>query len=382
LNIKAFLFFLYTLSAIVISFLPLYLDERGFDKIQIGSAMAVALALGTASNIVFGMLSDKWQKLKLVLLILLIGQLIASLMLFSSQEKWLIWLALQLFFICYTPLPSLSDSLIMIVSEQLKKSYISFRLWGSLGFAIGAIAIGRTLQTTGVEALWLIYGSLALLVIILTLPLPERTAITSNIRLRELGNILQSRAIIIFLILIFILALSHRMNDHFLGLFMQEMGASETLIGWSWLASALSEIPVFLLLARYGSRFRPLRLLAVAAFMYGLRFVLMAIIDHPLSAIFIQCMHSVTFGIFLYASIVYLQTNIPEAFRATGQALFTITWVSLSGISASLFGGWLFETSGATIFYITAAGFAVLAAILFSLSSAFLTSTRRGRTST
>jgi PPP family 3-phenylpropionic acid transporter len=116
--------------------------------------------------------------------------------------------------------------------------------------------------------------------------------------------------------------------------------------------------------------------------MYGLRFVLMAIIDHPLSAIFIQCMHSVTFGIFLYASIVYLQTNIPEAFRATGQALFTITWVSLSGISASLFGGWLFETSGATIFYITAAGFAVLAAILFSLSSAFLTSTRRGRTST
>jgi PPP family 3-phenylpropionic acid transporter len=76
-------------------------------------------------------------------------------------------------------------------------------------------------------------------------------------------------------------------------------------------------------------------------------------------------MHSVTFGIFLYAAIAWLQEVVPESFRATGQALFTITWVSLSGITASFAGGWLFATKGASFMYVCAALLALLAAVAF-----------------
>lgn len=355
-----FLFFLYTLSAMVICYLPLYLDERLFSKTEIGLMMGLALGLGTITNLISGILSDKWQRLKSLILVIVVLQGAVAAVMFTTDSKWLIFVAVQCFFLIYSPLPALSDSLIMIASKETQRNYISYRLWGSLGFALGAVWIGEALELSGIEALWWIYLSSALITSMLGLGLPDRKPLAPRIRLSELKLLIRSAPVYRFLILIFVLALSHRINDHYLGLFMNMRGADESIIGWAWLASALSEIPVFLLLAVIGHRFRPAHLLAVAALMYGLRFSLMAFVELPWQAVAIQCMHSVTFGIFLYASIAYLQQHIPDMFRATGQALFSITWVSLAGITASVLGGFVFEHGSAQALYLTAATIALL----------------------
>jgi PPP family 3-phenylpropionic acid transporter len=366
MRLKAFLFMLYTLSAMIICFLPLYLDLRGFDKVEIGIAMGVALALGTLSNLAWGMLSDKWQTMRTLLLLLLLAQLVAALFLFIGQTFWTVWLALQVFFILYTPLASLSDSLIMNVTQQTGESYVSYRLWGSLGFAGGAVGIGYWLQATDLAQLWWLYGVFAICTIVLGLSIPERRPEATAMRLTDLRSLFLNRALWLFLGYIFVLALSHRTNDHYLGLFLQQLGAGEALIGWSWLASALAEIPVFLLLAKYGNRFKTTVLLAIASVMYAVRFVLMSVVTVPELAVAVQLLHSVTFGIFLYAAIAWLQAVVPESLRATGQALFTITWVSISGISASFVGGWLFAVKGASFMYLCAAVLALLAAGAFA----------------
>ena len=374
--LKSFLFFLYTLSAIVICFLPLYLHKHDFSKIEIGIAMAVALAFGTASNLLVGMLSDKRQMLKSMMLLLIILQLLCAAVMFLSETKLIIWIAMQCFFVAYTPLASMSDSLIMLVTSKSDQSYMSYRLWGSLGFAAGAVVVGWLLQQVGIDAIFWVYFMLTLLTFLFGRNMPERKPHPSGIRFAELGQIIRTPTVYLFLIVIFILALSHRMNDHYLGLFLQSLGAGETLIGWSWLISALSEIPVFLLLAKYGARFNPLRLLAIAATLYCARFVLMMFVENPAMALLVQAMHSVTFGIFLYAAISWLQIAIPERFRATGQAIFTITWVSLSGITASLAGGQLFDSFGAKAMFFTASALAFVAAICFLVLSYFLRRTQ------
>ncbi len=377
MSLKTFLFFLYTLSALVICFLPLYLHEQGFSKPQIGIALAVALALGTISNLLAGMISDKRQILKSLLLLLVIMQMVFATLMFATDDKLVIWIALQCFFIAYTPLASMSDSLIMLITRESGQNYMSYRLWGSLGFAIGAACIGWLLQLTGIASILWIYIACTLLTCLFAYLLPERKPHPSGVRFAELARILSAPPVYLFLGIIFVLALSHRMNDHYLGLFMQSLGAGESLIGWAWLISALSEIPVFLLLAAFGGRFKPLHLLALAGLLYGVRFFLMTFIEHPALALLIQAMHSVTFGIFLYAAIRWLQDAIPEQFRATGQAIFTMTWVSLSGISASLLGGQLFETLGASALYWTASVLALIAACGFLVLAKFTASVYR-----
>lgn len=89
------------------------------------------------------------------------------------------------------------------------------------------------------------------------------------------------------------------MNEAFLTLSLKGMNAGDEVIGWALLASALSEIPVFFLLSKYGERFKELPLLAIGSLMYALRFLLMSLADVPGAIIAIQAMHSISFGIFM-----------------------------------------------------------------------------------
>lgn len=89
------------------------------------------------------------------------------------------------------------------------------------------------------------------------------------------------------------------MNEAFLTISLKNLGAGEEVIGWALLASALSEIPVLFILGKYGDKFKELPLLILASLMYALRFLLMALADHPGSIIAIQALHSLTFGVFL-----------------------------------------------------------------------------------
>ncbi|MFD1907927.1 MFS transporter [Paenibacillus rhizoplanae] len=61
---------------------------------------------------------------------------------------------------------------------------------------------------------------------------------------------------------VFLLAIGYRMNEAFLTISLKGMNAGDEVVGWALLASALSEIPIFFLLSRYGDKFKELPLLA------------------------------------------------------------------------------------------------------------------------
>ncbi|MNN55924.1 Major Facilitator Superfamily protein [compost metagenome] len=76
-------------------------------------------------------------------------------------------------------------------------------------------------------------------------------------------------------------------------------------------------------------------------------------------------LHGFTFGIFYVTSIRMLTRLIPDQFRATGMALFTIVWSSLSGLISGTFGGMLFQHLGRQNFYLIAMLTAIAACIGF-----------------
>lgn len=71
------------------------------------------------------------------------------------------------------------------------------------------------------------------------------------------------------------------MNEAFLTISLKGMNAGDEIVGWALLASALSEIPIFFLLSKFGDKFKELPLLAFASLMFALRFLFMSLAQEP-----------------------------------------------------------------------------------------------------
>ncbi|MNI84951.1 Major Facilitator Superfamily protein [compost metagenome] len=112
--------------------------------------------------------------------------------------------------------------------------------------------------------------------------------------------------------------------------------------------------------------------------MYALRLLLMSISHTPEAVVAIQFMHSVTFGIFYVTAVRYITNLVPDEYRATGMALFTIVWSSLAGLLSGTLGGLLIQHAGRQTFYLTAMTFSLAALLGFGLKLLFGVTRRTG----
>ncbi|WP_159881347.1 MFS transporter [Paenibacillus puerhi] len=366
MTLRGFTFSFFTMTAIIASYFPLYFQYKGYSTVQIGLLYSVGPLIGIVSNLFWGLMSDKYQTVKKVLLLILLGQLFVAFFMFRVDGFALLMVLMAGFFFFQQPMTSLNDSLVLLTVSGTKKSYASFRVWGSIGFATAALVFGELLRTFGAGVTPL----LALGSIILSLGLASmlRDARDPQFKRPDFSGfvpIIMSRPFLAFLVTLLIVSTAHRMNDGFLALYLQKLGASPSVVGWSWMASAISEIPIFFLLSKYGHRYKELPLLAVCSLVYAIRFLLMTFVENPLWAIAIQLMHSVSFGIFLFTAIRYIQSAIPDQYRASGQAIFAMTWSGLAGLISGTLGGWIFNTWSPQAMYGTASALAFVALLGF-----------------
>lgn len=369
-KLKSFTFSYYTTMAIVISFFPLYFDSLGFSKLQIGLILSSGPLVAIIANLFWGIMSDRLQKIKKIIIILLFGQLVIILFLSQSSTFGLILALMACFFFFQTPLNGLNDSQILLTIRSSGKSYASFRVMGSIGFATSAAMFGWFLtgKPSSIVAIITIFTIMISIFLSFSLTEARNGLQMAKIDFKGFKNVFLRRGLLIFLLLILMTSTAHRCNDYFLALHMRSLGAEQDLVGMAWMTSALSEIPIFFLLSRYGERFNELLLLAIASFFYVIRFALLGVTSSPSAVIGIQMLHSVTFGIFLFTTIQYLKKQIPDPFRATGQAVFSMIWGGFAGVLSGFIGGQLFDNYGGRAIFLFAAIVAGIACIGFLTS--------------
>ena len=357
--------FLYYASAIfVLGYFPLYFESIGFSKLQIGSIFAFGPAIGIFDNLFWGYISDKFQVIKKLLLLVIIMQFSLIMLLMHAYHYPVVIAIMLVMFFFQTSITPLTDSLTLLTTKAMGRSFAGLRSYGSFGFAITALLINPFIQKIGYHYTLIIYACVLFLVILAVTQLTERVGESKKVSFRGLFKIINNKEVLLVLGCIFLLAIAHRTNDNFLSLYLKEIGL-ENYLGYAYMISALSEIPVFIVLSKFGERFKSLHLLALAAFFYFIRFTIVAHVAHPIFIIFAQLMHSVTFGIFYITAIRYISSIVPNEYRSSGQALFTITFSGFASITSGILGGWVYEIGSGKLLYSSISICALLACGLF-----------------
>lgn len=364
--LRAFSFTIFGTSVLVASYFPLFYAKLGFSNSQIGLLYALGPMISLIANLFWSVASDKYRTIKKIMILLLIGQIIMSALLSVSTQFSVIIAVITIYYFFYYPAFPLSDTIAINAAKRHNKHFLTVRIFGSIGYAFFALFIGYVLAMIGSSrTMWAAIG-IATIALFITFFIKDQDSPVAKMDMSGIWGILKQKELLWFFGCVFSLAIAVRMNDAFLTVTLNQLGASEKLIGWSQLASSLSEIPIFILLSLYGEKIKELPLLVFASLIFAARFFLVSAADSAGAIIAIQLMHSLSFGVFYVTSIRMLTRLIPDHYRATGMALFTIAWSSASGLLSGTFGGILFEQFGRHDFYLVAMGFALLAGVGFA----------------
>lgn len=365
--LKMLLFCFHASNTIILSFLPLYLKYRGLNGTEIGWVMAVGPFATIISQPFWGYISDKYKTVKRSLLICIVGLLISSVLFFQMNQLLAIILMGSVFYFFTTPIGALGDSLAQRRAYDLKVSFGTIRMWGSIGFATSALIIGELLARVGVQYMiypYLFFGTLALLV---TFKLKDVPVESDPISFRDLSKLLTNKPYLIFLGLMMFLTISHRANDSFIGLYIAELGGNEGLVGVAWFVGVISEAAIFAFAGYWFRKYHPLVFIIAAGVLYSIRWFFYASFDSPYQVIALQVLHGVTFGVFYLAAFDYISRLIPKLLQSTGHLVFFATFFGVSGIIGSLVGGVLIDNYGGSTLYTAIGILSLLGAISMTI---------------
>ncbi len=371
-TLKAFNFFLYGAIAVFASFFPLYLQDAGMSKLEIGTLMAIGPFVSLIANPFWGYLVDRTENTRRTLMLMLLGTLALAQFVFQVHSYAMIYLAMIVFFFFQSPVFAQSNTLILGYIDGTHRKFGAFRLWGSLGWALTAAAAGFVMDRAGTSTgmPWMFTGLLALaLLSAIALPSLRRAADTTTIASPGgFRRVLANPTFAAFLLLGVFVSIPNAMNGTFMTLYITDLGGSRELVGWAVFSASALEAIFFLIFDRFFRRklgFMMICLTAVSV-LFAVRWYMMSTVTNPTHIIYIQMLHSVTYAGYFYVGTQMTSMFVPSAYRGTGQALFTLSWSGVSGIVAGIFGGWMFDNFGAPMMYQSGTVLSVMGAVGFA----------------
>jgi PPP family 3-phenylpropionic acid transporter len=247
------------------------------------------------------------------------------------------------------------------------ETYGGIRVWGTIGFTATAWLAGLLVNRLGLA--WIFYSYAMLLGVagLLALALPARRQ-TWGVSFRaSLVQLLQQRALALFLTGAFLAGATLQAAYSFYPLHMQSLGGDPAWIGASSALGALTEMPVVFLSGRLLGWVGVRGALMLGYLSFALRWGLLAVLRSPLSVLLTNLLHGLSFGPFLVGGIAFVEAHTPPGLHATAQGLLVAISFGVGAAVGALGGGWLYDTTGpAGLFALSALVMVIAAGFVFA----------------
>lgn len=364
-RLRAFNFLYFAMFALFLSFLPVYAAKVGISGTHIGFVLGVGSLISIVSQPLWGVVSDRTRTIKkLLLLLLLLASILCGTLLFQADRVWSLLLLVALMNVFFLPTDPLVESLNFQTSARERVGYGSVRMFGALGYACVSLTAGYALNEWGMGSLSWIFLGVGCAALLQAFGVADVQASASRPSFRRLGQFFSSRETLLFFLTVLIVAIPHKMNDSFIGLYVEQLGGDVRLTGMSWFVMTIVETAMFAFVSRLIKPGKETAWMAAAAGMYALRFALSSMVGSAYGLVALQVFQGLTFVVFYVGALQYLYRIVPDQWKATGQTAMAVTFFGISGIVGSTVGGWAIDEFGGAVLYRGMAALALLGLLL------------------
>lgn len=344
----------------LLPFISVFFRRQGLSGLEIGLIGTVQASMGLLAAPIWGRWDDRFNRPRLLMQVGLIGTAIIMLIVGRQDQFVVIALLAGMDALVSSGLEPLSTNLANNIAERYHNAgYGSIRLWGSLGWTVVTAASGRFIQTLGMYFIFVGYAAAMAVSALMLFLLPKEAMTSSDSRpavvpanIREvLAIIRRSPRLMSLVVGLAILWFCSSGLYQFESVFLDELGASATLIGLANAINAAVELPGMLWADRLLRTRTPGWLLRAAFLLVAVRMV--AILAFP-TVPMIMAMRVVMgmhFSLFSVGLIAYITAYTGRGYRVTTLALITITLRNLVSMVGNPVSGLVYDFAGAYWLY-------------------------------
>lgn len=357
-RLSGFYFCYFIVLGTMVPYLPLYLQSLGFDAWHIGLLTSVMVGTKIVAPNIWGWLADRsGRRMAVIRVGCLMAALCFALMLWRRDIAALaVIIFLYSFF--WNAVLAQFEAVTLFYLGPHAAHYSRIRLWGSIGF-IAAVAVFGWLFDHVALAVFPVIVLAGLLAIFASSWLVRDPPLHPHEQPQtdEDGFMARLRQppVFIFLLVCFLMVLSHGPYYTFFSLLMERHGYSRTAIGLLWSLGVVAEVLIFWYMHRllpwWGLRSQLLLSLALTV----LRWLLLAAMPENLPVmLFAQCLHAFSFGAFHAAAIEVVRRWFSRAQAGKAQALYSAVGYGAGNALGALASGALWQLGPALPFYCSA----------------------------
>lgn len=274
-------------------------------------------------------------------------------------------------------MPGILDSWIM--HRRRSDTGIQYGLargFGSAGFALSGLALGRLIDATSLGVMFPYYVVVVGLAAIMAFriarapasesspPVPDEdavpvhavadrpvTASRAHLSGGAVRAMLSSVPYLVFLAMSLLIFIQLRAAITFLPLLIYEAGGSSTQVGLAQTVAAGGEIPFMFASVLLLKWFRPRALLLFSMAMFIFRIGILGWIQSPEGLVAAQALHGLSFGVFLPVSIHYIDRIAPRRYATVFQTTATSVHFGIGSVIGSSLSGIIVASIGLRAMY-------------------------------
>jgi MFS transporter, PPP family, 3-phenylpropionic acid transporter len=363
LKVRLALFYslFFALTGCTMPYWGLYLQNLGFDPQEIG-----ALIAGFSAVRIFAPNLWAWlgQRINSPLhMVKAAGTLTALCFsaIWIADGFWQVMLVMGIYGFFWSAMLPQYEVLTMRLISNCLEQYSRIRLWGSIGFVVTVVVLGWLFDYLSVGWLPVFMLILMLGIIANSFGLPDVVGEQRQVVVQQgLFAVLGQPAVLAFIVVNFLLQLSHGPYYTFYSIYLQELGYSGSSTGLLWALAVIAEVLLFWKIRVFLQRASLRNWLLISLALTLLRWLIVAVAPQSLLLMMLaQLFHAFSFAMLHAVCIRYVPILFPDNLQGQGQALYSSVGFGLGGATGAWISGLLWQQGGTLVFL-----FAAISALL------------------
>ena len=358
-------FFYFASVGAYVPYWSLYLKDSGFDHAEIGQLSALMLSTKIIAPNFMGWLADHTGKsMRLIRLASLLAAVIFVGFLFVEQYLWFAVVTVGFSFFWNAVLPQFEAvTLAHLKSESYRYSRI--RLWGSVGFILTVLSLGRLFEKQPIQGLEYCLLWLLILSALTTFITPETS--TDKVQNSSISvlPLLKKPEVWVFITVNVLVQISHAPYYVFYSIYLEHHQYASTLIGGLWALGVIAEIVLFIYMKSMLKRFSLRVILLCSLILATGRWLMIGWFAEELWVLVLaQLLHAATFGGTHVVAIHFVHQYFGNRHQGKGQALYNSLSFGIGGVIGSLGSGYYWNGFGGHVVFSIASSCCALAFML------------------